>query len=120
MRWPTPRHRWALQSQWVRLPPRPVMAKTNVFNHGKLHVCRKMCSTCIYGKHSPVDGKRRDGMEKAAIEDGGCIPCHHTIRRHGQEAVCRGFFNAAKAEHPAFEAAERLDLLELVDETPLL
>lgn len=67
---------------------------TDVYREGKVHVCARMCSTCIFrpGNLMDLTEGRVAQMVSDATTDDGCIPCHHTTHRGGGEAVCRGFF----------------------------
>ena len=91
--------------------------RTEVFRDGRVHVQERKCSTCIYrpGNLMKLDPGRKESMEAGAIEGGGVIPCHQTIEayhgEHGQESVCRGFFDVAKHEG-LLAVAERLGIVE--------
>lgn len=67
-------------------------ARNNVFRDGRVHVQRRQCSTCVFGRRSPVGQERVDEMCALADKGGGCIPCHHTLSGPDQ-AVCRGYFD---------------------------
>ena len=96
------------------------MSKTNVFRDNKIHVCRRMCSTCIFTDHSPVSVERRDQMAHDASEQDGCIPCHHTIHNNDErgEAVCRGFYNLGSSV--PIRLATAMKLIEWVNDIPEL
>ncbi len=70
--------------------------RTDVYRGGKVHVCARMCSTCIFrpGNLMDLTEGRVESMVAQAVEAEGVIPCHHTT--YGQhpdgEAVCRGFY----------------------------
>ena len=72
------------------------MSRTNVYRDGKVHVCARMCSTCIFrpGNLMRLPDGRVNQMVAGATKSEGVIPCHHTT--HGEhkdgEAVCRGFY----------------------------
>lgn len=90
------------------------MAKTNVFNNGRVHVMERKCDTCIYrpGNLMKLQEGRREQMEEDAIRDGGQIVCHKTIRgQRDQESTCRGFFDVAKHK-TLLAVAERLGIIK--------
>lgn len=68
----------------------------NTYRGGHVHVCREMCSTCIFRPGNPMylrSGVVR-GMVDAALADDAAITCHQTLG--GDTAVCRGFFDRHK------------------------
>jgi hypothetical protein len=71
--------------------------KTNVYRGGKVHVCARMCSTCIFrpGNLMRLPEGRVEGMVASAVKSEGVIPCHHTTYggHPDGEAVCRGFYD---------------------------
>lgn len=87
--------------------------KHDVYRDGKVHVCREMCSTCIFRPGNLMDlrGGRVRGMVEAARKDGSSIVCHKTLGEHN--AVCRGFFE--RYATAPLQIAERLGLLVEVD-----
>jgi len=93
------------------------VSRTNVYRDGKVHVQERKCSTCIYrpGNLMRLEPGRKDQMQAEAIEGEGVIPCHQTIEaytgEHGDESVCRGFFDVAKHEG-LLAVAERMDIIE--------
>lgn len=81
--------------------------KTLVVYDDKVHVCARMCSTCIFrpGNLMHLEAGRVDQMVRDATANEGTIPCHQTLeKRHG--AICRGFFD--KHKHGMLQVAERL------------
>ena len=70
--------------------------KTNVYRNGKVHVCARMCSTCIFRPGNPMNlpEGRVEKMTADAIKSEGVISCHHTTygEHKDGEAVCRGFY----------------------------
>ncbi len=69
---------------------------TDVYRDGKIHVCARMCSTCIFRPGNLLDlpESRVPQMVADATANDGCIPCHHTTYGQAEsgEAVCRGFY----------------------------
>jgi hypothetical protein len=59
-----------------------------------LRVCAGMCSTCVFRPGNPMHLRpgRVQQMVRDSIRDDSFIPCHKTL--DGQQAVCRGFFDA--------------------------
>jgi hypothetical protein len=88
------------------------VSTSDVFRNGKVHVQRRMCSTCIFrpGNLMNLEPGRVEGMVEGAGDD-GCIPCHKNLSGEGQ-AVCRGFFDNHKNQ--LLQIAERLDMIEEV------
>ena len=82
----------------------------NVFNEGVIHVCRAMCSTCIFrpGNLMDLEEGRVEGMIKDAVADESTIVCHQTLDTP-QNAACRGFFDRHKTQ--PLQIAERLDVI---------
>lgn len=69
------------------------MAKHNVFRNDNVHVCERLCSTCIFrpGNLMHLEPGRVEDMIADAEFTDGTIVCHKTL--DGDNAVCRGFFN---------------------------
>lgn len=86
--------------------------RNNAYRDGKVHVCVRKCSTCIYrpGNLMRLDEDRVASMEAAAIADGGAIICHKTL--DVDNAVCKGFFDVNKNLVPALQIADRLGYIE--------
>lgn len=89
------------------------MPKHNVYVNGKVHVRRRQCETCIFGKNSPVGTERRDEMvEKCG--DNGAIPCHkHLHKGEKINPVCHGFY--ALRGNLVLRLAEAMDVIEWTD-----
>jgi len=64
-----------------------------VFRDGKVHVCARMCDTCIFrpGNLMYLEDGRVESMVREATGNESCITCHETLS--GYQAVCRGFFD---------------------------
>jgi len=87
-----------------------VVKKHRVYVDGKVHVRRKQCATCIFGRNSPVGTERRDEMV-AKAGDEGCIPCHHHLYKgEPVHPVCHGFY--ALRGNLVLRLAEALDVIE--------
>lgn len=85
----------------------------NVYRHGRVHVCRKQCATCIFrpGNKFHLDPGRLDSMVAEATANDSTIICHDTLS--GDNAACRGFFDKHKTS--PLQIAERLGLVEWVE-----
>jgi uncharacterized protein (DUF3820 family) len=74
-------------------------------------VQKTACSTCIYGKDSPLD---LDLLEAQIADPYGGFTgrriCHHS-----DDVCCRGFWNRHKDDFPAGQIAQRLDMVEFVE-----
>ena len=77
-----------------------------------MKVQQKMCSTCIYRPDSPLDLKKlEDAVRDKYIGFKGHRICHHS-----KSVCCRGFWNAHKDEFQMGQIAQRLNLVEFVNE----
>jgi len=88
--------------------------KHQIYRDGRIHVCREMCSTCIFrpGNLMELRSGRVRGMVDEAKGNDGAIVCHKTL--DGEEhAVCRGFFE--RYPTTPLQLADRLGLIEEVD-----
>lgn len=74
----------------------------------------KRCDTCIYSKNSPLDLKQllKD------ISDPNMAGFYRSYRicHHSKDACCSGFWEANKDNFPVGQVAQRLKLVQLVDE----
>jgi len=86
------------------------MKSRKPFRDGKVHVCRAMCSTCIFrpGNLMHLEEGRVEQMVRDAKKKESAITCHETL--DGKQAVCRGFFER-HATQP-LQIAERLGYIE--------
>jgi hypothetical protein len=75
---------------------------------GRVRINSKMCDTCIFGAHSPVDKERSSGMLEECNQTSGAIPCHHTLDDKFQN-VCAGF--AVRTSSGPIQIAQRLGLV---------
>ena len=89
------------------------MSRHNVYRNGRVHVCQRMCPTCIFrpGNLMQLRSGRVRGMIDDARRDEGCIPCHSHLYT-GRDAVCRGFFDRYPTQ--PLQLAERLGLVTFV------
>lgn len=62
----------------------------NAFRNGKIHVCARMCATCIYRPDGLHTIGETDIVKRAAVADTAVI-CHSTLDT-AAHAVCRGFY----------------------------
>lgn len=81
----------------------------------RFKVQEKQCETCIYRKDSPLD---LETLEQAVRDEyvgfNGYRICHHS-----DDACCRGFWNAHKDEFAAGQIAQRLGLVEFINDDTL-
>jgi hypothetical protein len=89
------------------------MPEFNVYRNGKIHVCRKMCQSCIFrsGNVFHLEPGRRDEMVAGALAEETAIICHSTL--DGDNAVCRGFFDRHQTQ--PLQVAGRPGCLEFVE-----
>lgn len=81
-------------------------------NQGGFKVQAKACTTCIYKADSSLDITRLE----AQVRDPYMGFKGHRICHHSGDACCRGFWNRHKDEFPAGQIAQRLNLVEFVEE----
>jgi hypothetical protein len=75
-------------------------------------VQKKRCSTCIYRKDSSLDLKLlEDQVRDKYVGFKGHRICHHS-----KDVCCRGFWDHHKDEFPLGQIAQRLNMVEFVDE----
>lgn len=87
--------------------------KHRVFVNDRVHVRRRACKTCIFGRNSPVGVERRDGMVKEC-GDVGVIPCHtHLYRGQPVNPVCRAFYDLRV--NVLLRLATSMDVIEWVE-----
>lgn len=79
--------------------------------HPMFKVQRKLCSTCIYLKDSPLDLKQLE----AAVADGFGGFRGHRICHHSDDVCCRGFWNRHKDQFAMGQVAQRLGWVQFVD-----
>ena len=86
-------------------------SRKRVFRDGMVHVCARMCATCIFrtGNLMNLEEGRVEQMVALATRAESCIPCHQTL--DGKQAVCRGFFE--KHATQPLQIAERLGFVVL-------
>jgi hypothetical protein len=82
---------------------------------GPFKVQAEACRTCIYRNDNPLD---LEALEEAVRDEHlgfrGFRICHHS-----NDACCRGFWNAHKDEFAAGQIAQRLGLVEFVNDDTL-
>lgn len=88
--------------------------RTDVFYDGKVHVCKRLCSTCIFrpGNLMDLEEGRRDELVAKAVESDGQIPCHETLER-SRGAICRGYYDRHRTA--TLQIAQRLGFIEWVE-----
>lgn len=91
-------------------------AEFNAYRDGKVHVCKKMCSTCIFrpGNLMHLEDGRVEQMVESSTKDESAIICHKTLDQPDQ-AVCRGFWDKHRSETAPLRAAEALGVVEFVE-----
>lgn len=80
-----------------------------MFRDGMVHVCSRMCDTCIFrpGNLLNLSKGRVEQMVAQATRAESCIPCHETL--NGKQAVCRGFFERHATQ--SLQVADRLGFI---------
>ena len=78
----------------------------------KFKVQRVACVTCIYRKDSPANIKKlEDDVRDKYVGFKGFRICHHS-----KDACCAGFWNRHKDEFSTGQIAQRMGLVEFVDD----
>ena len=78
-------------------------------------VQKKPCSTCIYRKDSPLNIKALE----AKVKDGYGGFKGHRVCHHSKDACCAGFWKRHKDKFPMGQIAQRLNLVQLVQDDDL-
>ena len=79
-----------------------------------LRVQRRQCETCIYRKDSPLNIKQLEAQIADPRMSGHFTG--HRICHHSDDAVCAGFWARHKNDFDAGQLAQRLGLVQLVDD----
>jgi hypothetical protein len=75
-------------------------------------VQKRMCATCIYRPDSPLDLKKLENdVRDKYVGFRGHRVCHHS-----KDACCRGFWQAHKDDFAMGQIAQRLRLVEFVED----
>lgn len=84
-------------------------------NGATFRVRRTKCATCIYRKDSPLDlDKLEADVRDPHVGFRTFRACHH--HHPDTDVCCRGFWNAHRDEFTAGQLAQRLGLVEEVDD----
>ena len=75
-------------------------------------VQEKQCSSCIYRPDSPLDLQKLEG--EIADPYGGFKG--HRICHHSKDACCAGFWVRHKDSFPLGQVAQRMEMVELVQD----
>jgi hypothetical protein len=69
-------------------------AKYAMYHEGRVHLCSRMCSTCIFlpGNKMFLEPGRVEEMVAASLKNDSGICCHATIGTE-HPAVCKGFLD---------------------------
>lgn len=91
------------------------MTKHDVYRHGKIHVLRTRCSSCIFRGGNPMhlNSGRVKGMVAEAIEGQSTIVCHQTLDT--LNAACRGFVDRYGAQIMTWRLAYSMGVVVEVD-----
>lgn len=81
------------------------------FRDGKVFVCEKKCSTCIFrpGNLMHLQEGRVEQMSADAIANNSGIVCHKTL--DGDRSICRGFWDVHGDKVWVFRLAQHLKIL---------
>lgn len=90
---------------------------TQVWRDGRLHVCREMCSTCVFrpGNLMSLDPGALRSIIEGNLANGAALTCHQTLPYApggGKGLICRGFFDRYKTKVAALGLGEALDVIE--------
>jgi hypothetical protein len=91
------------------------MTDHKIFRDDRVHVCARMCKTCIFrpGNLMDLEDGRVEEMVQIATEGNSTIVCHSTLDDPDTALACRGFFD----RHPtqSLQIADRLGFVTFVD-----
>lgn len=90
----------------------------NVYRDGKLHVCDRMCETCIFrpGNLMHLEPGRVEGMVRDALVDQSVIVCHKTLAKEPkQNAACRGFVDRYGRQVAAIVLARQAQVIQFIE-----
>lgn len=89
------------------------MTRHDVYRDGRIHVCARMCDTCIFrpGNLMDLQPGRVAQMVADAVRKESTIVCHQTL--DGKNAACRGFYDRYPTQ--PLQVAARLGLITEVD-----
>lgn len=82
-----------------------------------LKVQKNACASCIYRKDSTLDLEKLENDVKDPFLEGhfkGHRVCHHS-----HDACCRGFWNKHKDKFDLGQIAQRLNMVEFVEDDTL-
>jgi hypothetical protein len=88
----------------------------NAYRNGRVHVCDRLCDTCIFKPSQEAIPKERvDGMVAESIRNDSAIVCHSTLNtKPKKNSVCRGFYENHGGESLSLRAAMAFELIEFV------
>jgi hypothetical protein len=75
-------------------------------------VQKQRCATCIYRKDSPLDLEKLEND----VRDRYIGFKSHRVCHHSKDVCCRGFWDHHKDEFALGQIAQRLNMVEFVDE----
>ncbi len=94
------------------------MPRHNVYRDGKLHVCDRLCETCIFrpGNLMHLEPGRVDDMVRKALLGQSVIVCHKTLgTKPKQNAACRGFVDRYGRHVAAIVLARQTRVIEFIE-----
>lgn len=92
------------------------MPRHNAYRDGKVHVCERLCETCIFKAGTPIPPERVQQMVDDSREQGTGIICHSTLNTKPQRnAICRGYYERHGNESTAVRAAVAFDVIKFVE-----
>lgn len=86
----------------------------NAYRDGKVHVCARLCETCIFKPGTPIPPSRVQEMVDSSISNDSAIICHSTLNTPFN-AVCRGFHELHGDQTASLRAAKAFDVIKFVE-----
>jgi hypothetical protein len=91
-------------------------ARAAAFHDGAVHLCARMCSTCIFlpGNLMDLEPGRVKQMVADSLRKDSAIICHATLGTD-HPAVCRGFFDRHSRDVFPLRLAVMLERLRMIE-----
>lgn len=87
------------------------------FHPHRFNVMSKCCGQCLFSANKIVSDSRKNGIIETCIKNESWFVCHKS--NEGQEICCAGFFHNENTQTRAIQMANRLGIVNYVDEDTL-
>jgi hypothetical protein len=89
----------------------------DIYRLRKVHVMGKKCDACAFSPNRIIPGARvADIVRETKDTDGASFICHKTTLAGTGDAVCRAWYDQFADGDPTFVMAERMGVIEFVEE----